>query len=160
MTTFGRFGAAVLGGLLAIPGFQAATAACNAGDMAGGWSMYASMYLNNSNSVPTIMRCNVNLTNADNNPIKYNMAGSCTNYQSSADVPINVTIKNGHLTENAASCKVTGNFQLGSGVIFPTVTLIEARVESSGNVKKNASGIARIFLGSDNYTLLHFNLVR
>ena len=156
MTTLGsKLGAAILGGLLSLPAFHA-MAACNAGDLAGAWSMYASMYVKPANVQPTVMRCNVTLSNASSSPIKYNISGPCVNYQTSADVPISVQVTgNASLVENATTCKLTGTFRL-SGV---TVTVLEARVEGD-TPKRHISGIARIFMGSDTYTLLDFRLLR
>jgi hypothetical protein len=162
MTIFcSRFAIAILGGLLSVPSLHGAKAApCSAGDLAGSWSMYASHYLKPTNVQPTVMRCNVTLTKTDNSPIKYNMSGNCLDYQTSADIPISLEIQDGHVVENANTCKLTGSFKIGASFLFPTATIIDARIESSGNPKKHIAGIARVFTGSDNYHLLDFKLVR
>jgi hypothetical protein len=156
-----RTSAALLGGLLSISTLQGAKAACSAGDIAGAWSMYASHYLKPTTAQPTIMRCNVTLTKTSNSPIKYDADGTCQDYQASADVPIALQIKDGNLTENANTCKVTGTFKIGANPIFPTFTVIEARIESgAAGPRKHIAGIGRVFMGSDNYQLLHFDFVR
>lgn len=162
MPTFAnRISTALLGGLLSISAMQTAMAACSAGDIAGAWSMYASHYLKPPTAVPTVMKCNVTLTKTSNSPIKYDIDGTCQDYQASADVPIALQIKDGNLTENATSCKLTGTFKIGASPIFPTATVLEARIESGGSgPRKHIAGIARVFQGSDNYQLLHFNFVR
>lgn len=160
MTTFGsNIGAAILGGLLSLPAVQAAMAApCNAGDLAGAWSFYASLYLKPANVQPTVMFCNATLTNAGGG--RYDLSGPCRNYQTSADVPINAQISaNNSLVENPNTCKLTGTFRMsGSGIAAPG-TIIDARIEG-GAPKRHITGIARIFVGSDNWQLLDFRFQR
>src|SRR3954452_11899608 len=95
-----RFGAIALSGFLSIQVFDVAYAACAANDIGGAWSMYASHYLKPTTAQPTVMRCNVTLTQTS--ALHYNIGGTCLDYQASADVPISLTIKNGNLTETAA----------------------------------------------------------
>jgi len=151
-----RLSAAVLGGLLSISTFHAAYAACAANDLAGAWSMYASHYVKPTTAQPTVMRCNVTLTQTTS--MHYNIGGTCLDYQASADVPISLTVRNGNLTETAA-CKLTGTFQIGANGIFPTATVLDARINGT-TPKGHISGIARVFMGSDNYQLLDFRLER
>ena len=151
-----RMSAAVLSGFLSILGFHAAQAACAANDIGGAWSMYASHYLKSAATVPTVMKCNVTLTQTS--AMHYNIGGTCSDYQASADVPISLTIKNGALVETTA-CKLAGTFQIGASGIFPTATVLDARINGT-TPKGHISGIARVFMGSDNYQLLDFRLER
>lgn len=157
MKTFGRgCGAAILAGLFSLPAVQAALAACSANDIAGQWSMYASHYLKPTTAQPTVMRCNVTLTQTS--AMHYNITGNCLDYQASADIPIALMIKNGNLSETTA-CKLTGNFQIGASGMFPVATVLDARINGN-NPKAHIDGIARVFMGSDNYQLLDFRLQR
>jgi hypothetical protein len=67
----------ILAGFLVLSGAATAMAACGAGDLTGGWSMYG---LAINPSAPFMMRCAVRLDKATTQPIAYSISGQCRLY--------------------------------------------------------------------------------
>jgi hypothetical protein len=158
MMIFSRLSAAVLGGLLSIPSLHAATAArCNAGDLAGKWSHYASIYSPDSHSVT--LRCSVILSNGTGaDARKYNITGTCKSYSTNSPTPADLRVAGSLSLVETSTCKLQGAYAIGQSFPFP-VDILDARIEG-GSPKQRITGISRIPAGSNMYQLLRFRFQR
>jgi hypothetical protein len=164
--TFGsRLCAAILGGLLAIPSFHAATAGrCEAGDLDGQWHYQASGFEDGTllgSSGEGTLTCDVTLTAAGGNQgTNYNISGTCKHYGTTSATPTALVLAGSTLKETS-KCKFQGVHSIGNAAVlvaFP-VTILDARIEG-GSPKQRITGIARVTLDTNRFWLLRFRFQR
>ena len=160
MTTFSsKISAAILGGLLSLPNIHAATAApCNAGDLAGKWSMYMTWQFPDVRSA--VSWCTVDLINASSSPIRYDISGACRLYGADTGMHQAFQVAGSASLTESPGCKLTGTFVVTILGSPSTATILDARIDG-GTPKRSITGIARIPVNPpSDYRLLSFSLQR
>jgi len=159
MMTFSiKISAVILGGLLSLPNIHAATAApCNAGDLAGKWSMYMTWQFPDARSA--VSWCTVDLINASSSLIRYDISGACKLYGADTGMHQAFQVAGSASLTESPSCKLTGTFGVTIGSTV-TATILDARIDG-GTPKRSITGIARIPVNPpSDYRLLSFSLQR
>lgn len=146
------------GGLAAMGAGAALAAACNAGDLEGDWSKYASVV---TPSAPYMLRCSVTLTNTT--PNRYSIVGTCKGNSASAETDLEIAGTDS-LIETSA-CKLRGSFTMqdtGNPSSAREIAILDARIENNKNpVRKNhIVGVSRAREGGGQSQVFNFSFSR
>ena len=156
-----KIAACLFGGFLAVMvGNAALAAACNAGDLTGDWSKYASVITPSS---PFMLRCSFTFTNSNVSPIRYSIVGTCKGNSSSTETDLEISGVDSVIETPA--CKLRGSFMIqntGDPSSARTITVLDSRIENNNSpTKKNHMvGVSRAHEGSGQSQIFNFSFAR
>jgi hypothetical protein len=162
MKSFQRdFVACLFSGVLTVMTVNTAlAAACNAGDLTGNWSKYASV---NTPTTPYMLRCSVSLANTDTSPIRYSITGTCNGNSATTQTDLEI-FGTDSLLETGA-CKLRGSFTMqntGQPATARNVLILDARIENnkSPTRKNHIVGVSRANEGGGQSQIFNFSFSR
>jgi hypothetical protein len=117
------------------------TVGCSDGDMAGNWSMLGSNI--EAVGAGSVLWCDVQFADAGKTPIKYSVSGNCRSHAPNDATPHDYVVSGVRSITVTPSCNFSGSFKIKQGGTTMTATILEGRIEGTGDSKTHAVGVSR-----------------
>ncbi len=121
---------------------QETQAGCSDGDIAGSWSMFGTNI--EEAGANSVLWCDVQFSKTGKAPAKYSMEGTCRSHATNTATPQSYVVSGDRSISVTSACKFSGNFSIKQGnKTAVTATILEGRIEGTGDAKTRAVGVSR-----------------